>query len=144
MLYNFPDPDTATNWKVLLDQDRLRTLKDIVKQSGISLNKYLPDDTMRICEGILAESGGLSPSQSVEQMANPYLPQYDTLRQKLHTYISGQRGPKLSLLKSHTGGLQSVRDIIQAMGMDMDELDTQEPNLEERSDSDPNPDTDGE
>lgn len=136
MLYNFPDPDTATNWKVPLDQDRLKTLKNIIEQSKISLDAYLPDDTMKVCERLLAEAGGLPEWQTVEQTANPFFPQYNALRQKLRTYIDDGQKPELSLLQSNKGGLKSIEVLVESMGIHADEWETPGSDLEQGSDSD--------
>ena len=57
LLYFQPDPETARDYRLSLDRDRLRSLQDIANQDPSQLDDFLPEETMEVCEVYLAEIG---------------------------------------------------------------------------------------
>lgn len=125
VLYNMPNPESATDHKVPLDRTRWEQLKNIVDLDAIDLDEYLPNHTLTICDRMIEELGGLPLFQSATERAMPWLTQYNRLRTALRQYIERKVEPQLSLTSSPTGSLDYLCTLLQEYGINVNNLDVE-------------------
>jgi len=122
VLYHQPCPDTATDCRLELGQERLQQLQAIVDMDGIDLNAYLPSATMDVCDGIMRSLGGLPTHIPPEEATSPYLQHFDRLRQALQIHIAAGNVPAIALLPTTTGSQGYIQSLLQEHNIQLEAL----------------------
>lgn len=97
---------------------------DVLGQDGLSLDAYLPDETIQVCTAIMEHAENLAPTSNFNGDVYPRFEAYQHLRGRLECHIRTGLQPKVSLLSTPTGGIEWVKERLRENGIDVDALDT--------------------
>ncbi|KAI1826261.1 hypothetical protein F4861DRAFT_537367 [Xylaria intraflava] len=90
---------------------------------NLDIDEYLPASTMQICEMLSRSYLGNIPSNAGFHEKNPYLREYDRLRQDLRLYTLSGQEPVLSECVKPQGSWDELRRKLSELGISLDALD---------------------
>lgn len=125
VLYNLPDPEKVKDYRAPAPLNVLQELMAIINQDGADLDMYLPEETMTICDNIVASFGGINYQLTDDTRKTPFIVEYHRLRTQLRQYIDGGHQPAVSLCPSLVGSLAHLRTWLEEKGVDLEDLNVE-------------------
>ncbi len=73
IMYHFPNPETAQDYRIPLDSQRYQVLTSLLSLNQVDLDAFLPQPTLAICDTIMISHGGFPTQLPHDQVQSPYL-----------------------------------------------------------------------
>jgi hypothetical protein len=118
VLFEMPDPSSAVDCRVQLDQPTCKRLRDILDLDPYDMDEYLPASMMELCSTLL--EGFVQTEENVQD--RPCFHQYWYLKDQLERHENKKAQPILSVRRHPTGGAALLKRKLSEQGVDLDDF----------------------